>query len=889
MGRIDIDWEEVLVNSPSRDREVDVCFASPSSAPRASAAKVAVTRVGVTKALPGDERRRGSPDRHHRRKFGTLRDDVDWCVAERRTAAHGDDGARRPVTRAAAKAADGRGQDARSASKDVFDFSQEDEQSVREGNRFCSRLPPIQKNKYGKLPLNALKSPGRAGKRNPISVDKMYSSQPSSTSLSAKRTHAIDPEVSDHEKCQKVESSLPRRFSKRRKEQLQNSSSVYSQKVQDVVLLDDEDMKPEEEVNCEMSDRRNEPKIYYPSRDNRESVELTRSDIKCLDPGVYLSSPVINFYIQYIKRNRLCTEDFRDKFYIFNTYFYGKLEEALHCPDEFSKLRRWWKGVNILNKAYIILPIHGTAHWSLVIICIPAKESISGPIILHLDSLAMHPMTTLCATLTMPTTCCRYLEKEWCQLSSILGTTWEDLKSNIHKESVEVPRQNNEYDCGIFMLYYIERFIKEAPERFTIDKLDMFGRSWFKPEEASDLRQRIRELLLEEFESAKLDDALSGADASDPDDSTKDGELKADAPSDSSEMVVEVVGGLGSTVKSNEGIKVVASEEASGESEDAGKSTEGIVAASEEKSIEGVNVAEPEEASEESRDASKSIGGINVVESDEASREFGETGKTNKGTKVAVSEGASVSGYTDNSMEDISDSEVAVLDKAPTSRYKRKRKTTSGECVDAGKSIEGINDAEPEEASEEYRDAGKSIGGINFAESDEASVEFGEAGKINKGTKVAVSEGASAESGHADKIVEDISDSEVSVLDKAPTISYKREKKATACVLSEAASFSDSVKDEEGTLKADCGSSKAEKEGDLIVIASPERSEGNDEIIGSSRIPDIVCDSCDSDTDATVRIVGVRKRNFFPSYGCSNRHKGPRTVPLLDSREDGKW
>ena len=65
------------------------------------------------------------------------------------------------------------------------------------------------------LPLNTLKSQGRAGKRNPISVDKMYSSQPSSTSLSAKRTHAIDPEVSDHEKCQKVQSVLPRRFSKR--------------------------------------------------------------------------------------------------------------------------------------------------------------------------------------------------------------------------------------------------------------------------------------------------------------------------------------------------------------------------------------------------------------------------------------------------------------------------------------------------------------------------------------------------------------------------------------------------------------------------------------------------------------------------------------------------
>jgi hypothetical protein len=37
---------------------------------------------------------------------------------------------------------------------------------------------------------------------------------------------------------------------------------------------------------------------FIMNRDNRESVELTRSDIKCLDPGVYLSSPVINFYIQ---------------------------------------------------------------------------------------------------------------------------------------------------------------------------------------------------------------------------------------------------------------------------------------------------------------------------------------------------------------------------------------------------------------------------------------------------------------------------------------------------------------------------------------------------------------------------------------------------------------
>jgi ubiquitin-like-specific protease 1C/D len=69
--------------------------------------------------------------------------------------------------------------------------------------------------------------------------------------------------------------------------------------------------------------------IYYPSRDDPEAVELSSSDIKCLDPGVYLSSPVINFYIQYMKRTKLHDDDCREKFYIFNTYFYSKLEEAL--------------------------------------------------------------------------------------------------------------------------------------------------------------------------------------------------------------------------------------------------------------------------------------------------------------------------------------------------------------------------------------------------------------------------------------------------------------------------------------------------------------------------------------------------------------------------------
>lgn len=487
MGRRndDIDWKSVFLSYFSHGASSD------PAATRASG-------VAMAASSDDDERRRGSPGLHQRseeprseleRRFGK-------CC---RPGAQVDGGAQAQhcrVTRAAAKAAVGLGPDVSSASNVVYDLSpiNDDKEGEHVHDKNYSKLSPkfSEKKNYGQVPLSKQKSQGHGGKRKSIPVAKIYSSQPNST------THAIDLKEPGHQ------SSLPSKFSKRRKQQLQKSSSIYSRKVQDVVLLDDEDIEPKEEVKLEMSDRLNEPKIYYPSRDDQEVVELTRSDIRCLDPEVFLSSQVINFYIKYIKMTRLCDENFRDKFYIFNTYFYGKLEEALRRPRDFPKLRRWSKGVNIFNNAYIILPIHGKEHWSLVIICLPPKERTSSEpiIILHLDSLGMHPSTKILNTVG------RYLEKE----RRFLSVAWPCLLNDIRKEAVQVPQQNNAYDCGIFMLYYIEQFIKKAPARFTTDKLGMFNRSWFKPEEASGLRQRIRELLLQEFGSARPDEAASEAD-----------------------------------------------------------------------------------------------------------------------------------------------------------------------------------------------------------------------------------------------------------------------------------------------------------------------------------------------------------------------------------------
>ncbi|KAL5177598.1 Ubiquitin-like-specific protease 1D [Glycine soja] len=288
---------------------------------------------------------------------------------------------------------------------------------------------------------------------------------------------------------------------------------------------DDDEAHIVEKTENKFPEYLKEAKIYFPSRDDPECVEICFTDTNCLAPEGYLTSTIMNFYIQYLQQQALLTNRSLSAYHFFNTYFYKKLKEAvsykvLNCLPANSLLYLCACTEIIFLNAFVFnvnfyprLPHFPVTfyffrlHWSLIIICIPDKEDESGPIILHLDSLGLHSSKSVFDNIKS------YLieEKNYIDREdmasdvSIADRIWKCLPRRIESQIIQVPQQKNDYDCGLFVLYFIERFMEEAPERLKMKDLDMFGRRWFKPQEASNLRVKIRKLLVEKLQNSVTD------------------------------------------------------------------------------------------------------------------------------------------------------------------------------------------------------------------------------------------------------------------------------------------------------------------------------------------------------------------------------------------------
>lgn len=198
-----------------------------------------------------------------------------------------------------------------------------------------------------------------------------------------------------------------------------------------------------EDVKAEVSrafSKSNSGKILA-SHDN-SNITITGEVLQCLRPREWLNDEVINVYLELLKeRERREPKKFL-KCHFFNTFFYKKLISGSNGYD-YKSVRRWTAqrklGYALIDCEKIFVPIHQEIHWCLAVINKKDKR------FQYLDSLGgtdSHALKALA----------RYYVEE------IKDKSGKDIDVSSWKlEYVkDLPAQRNGFDCGVFMVKYID-------------------------------------------------------------------------------------------------------------------------------------------------------------------------------------------------------------------------------------------------------------------------------------------------------------------------------------------------------------------------------------------------------------------------------------------------
>ncbi|CAA7400622.1 unnamed protein product [Spirodela intermedia] len=249
--------------------------------------------------------------------------------------------------------------------------------------------------------------------------------------------------------------------------------------------------------------------VIYPKGDP-DAVSISKRDVDLLQPETFINDTIIDFYIKYLI-NKIQPKE-KHRFHFFNSFFFRKLVDLDKDPlstaegrAAFLRVRKWTRKVNIFEKDYLFIPVNYNLHWSLLVICHPGEVAhLKGkiPCILHMDSMKGNHdgLKKLIQS---------YLCEEWKERysGSLEDTFLLPNFSNLRFIPLELPQQQNAFDCGFFLLHYVELFLKEAPANFNPFSITKFSNfltaDWFVPDEASHKRFVVRNLifeLLSEFE-----------------------------------------------------------------------------------------------------------------------------------------------------------------------------------------------------------------------------------------------------------------------------------------------------------------------------------------------------------------------------------------------------
>ncbi|WVZ71181.1 hypothetical protein U9M48_019797 [Paspalum notatum var. saurae] len=190
------------------------------------------------------------------------------------------------------------------------------------------------------------------------------------------------------------------------------------------------------------------------------NIVITREILQCLNNQEWLNDEVINLYLDLLKERELREPSKFLKCHFFNTFFYKKLISGSY---DYKAVRRWTTkrklGYSLIECDKIFVPIHKEVHWCLAVINIREKK------FQYLDSLGSMDMKVL-------RTLARYIVDEVKDKSGqqIDALSWK-------QEGVKhLPLQENGWDCGMFMLKYIDFYSRDMDLSFGQKHMCYFRR-----------------------------------------------------------------------------------------------------------------------------------------------------------------------------------------------------------------------------------------------------------------------------------------------------------------------------------------------------------------------------------------------------------------------------
>jgi hypothetical protein len=186
------------------------------------------------------------------------------------------------------------------------------------------------------------------------------------------------------------------------------------------------------------------------------NIRLERKDLKRLEFTEWLNDEVVNFYMQLLnERSQQSSNNGKQpKCYLFNSFFYTLLSNGGY---NYSRVQKWTRKIDIFTLDKVFVPVHLGNHWCLAVINFADKrfeyyDSLGGENPKCLERLR------------------RYVKDEY--RTKHKGeydlSEWQDYTP------LNIPHQQNGYDCGVFMCKFADYLSRGKPFDFSQSDMSYF-------------------------------------------------------------------------------------------------------------------------------------------------------------------------------------------------------------------------------------------------------------------------------------------------------------------------------------------------------------------------------------------------------------------------------